>query len=157
VGDHDQFPYTFSDTEGITFGEIPVPVFEHDLRIYYSSMAGNDFVSGLCSRWDTSNYQLIVETWLKKDDVNTLFDYMKPGAVGELYKILGRPTYYDKTWGTHGMSNTLRVVPTGNSQLQQMREEKIIYVKNVTTHPIAGSQGWIEIKLEGYLSGSQNL
>ena len=69
-----------------------------DLLIYYDSLTGNDVISCRCSRWDTDNYSFIIETWLKKDDLNTLISNITPGATDELYNILSKPTYYDKTW-----------------------------------------------------------
>jgi hypothetical protein len=35
-----------------------------------------------------------------------------------------------------------------------MRDEKLIYVSNITLHPIRGSSGWIETKIEGKVSGN---
>jgi len=108
-----------------------------------------------CSRWDIQNYNMVIETWLKKADLDNLRDSVKPGAFGTLYTILGRPHFYDKTWSA---SNTLRIIPVDCvSNINLMRSEKTMIIKNITEHPIAGASGWIEIKLEGVLSGSQDL
>jgi len=99
--------------------------------------------------------------------LNTLIDNIVPGAADELYNILGRPRYYDKTWRAN---NTIRLTPnvytrkfedswTGdnNSNLINMRNDTLIFVKNITTHPIVGSKGWIQCKIEGFISGSVDL
>ena len=153
------FPYFFDDTYGFTFGELEItyPKYNYDLAIYYNTLEGNDFIDCRCSRWDSSDFSTTIETWLKKSDINTLLTYIRPGAVGEFYKIIDRPIYYDKTW--EGL-NTIRLLPTpssinmNESTLKNMREETIIYPKNITLHPIPGSNGWIEVKIEGYISGS---
>ena len=153
---HYDFNYTFSDTEGITFRAIYTWLYDYDLAIYYS---GSNFIDCKCSRLDTSNYQVTVETWLKKENAETLRENIVPGAVGELYSILGRPMYYDKTWNKR---NTVRLLPTPSSNymngstLKNMRNETVIYVKNYSEHPIKNTE-WIDIKIEGYVSGSQNL
>lgn len=170
---HIAFPYFFTDEpsgtpgEGITFTEEHVDIlpagpwkYDYDLAIYYGSLTGDDYIDGRCSRWDTQNYNIIIETWLKENDINTLKNNITPGAVGELYRILGRPLFYDKTWAG---GNTLRFYPTPssalskNSNLYINRRETIGYVKNITTHPIPGPQEWIEVKLECAVSGSGDL
>lgn len=125
-----------------------------DLLIYYNTLEYSSYIQCRCSRWDVNNYSVIVETWLKENDLNTLREYVTPGAVGELFTILGRPTYYDKTW-TSG--NTIKLKPNENNNLSKMRKETIVYVKNMTTSPIEGSDGWINVKIEGYVSGSGDL
>jgi len=128
-----------------------------DLYIYYDSFTGNDYIDCYCSRWDTNNYEIVIETWIKKTDLQTLRDNITPNAVGELYNILGRPKYYDKTWSSE---NTLKLKPNSNSStsnLNNMRREKLIYVKNITDSPIKGANGWFNVKIEGYVSGSTDL
>lgn len=161
---HRQFNYFFDDDFGICFGPcgwVATPKYSYDLAIYYGSMEENDFLDCRCSRWDVNNYTIIVETWLKKGDVQTLLSNITPGAVGELYKILGKPHYYDKTWSK---SNTLKFLPTPSSssmqtsKLRYMRNETIAYPKNITLHPIKNTaSGWIEVKLECLISGNQEL
>ena len=106
------------------------------------------------SRWDVSNYSITAETWLKKSDLQYLRDSLTPGAVGELYNILGKPRFYDKTWTN---SNTLYLEPESDTQLYNMREKKGIIIKNISDTPIAGDSGWINCKIEGFLSGSGSL
>jgi hypothetical protein len=178
---HFAFPYYFSNAgiedgpawiigvDGIHFsgvwvegGVVTVYPFKYsyDLAIYYNTLEGDDFLDCRCSRWDISDYNVVVETWLRDDDINTLFENIKPGAIGEFKKILGKPHYYDKTWTG---KNTLRLLPTPSSShmntstLRRMRRETIVFPKNITTSPIKGSSGWTSVKIEGAISGSQSL
>jgi hypothetical protein len=138
--------------EGVSGG---VDYSNYDLKIYYDDLVGNDFVACNCSRWDVNDYGVTVETWLKKSDLQTLRSYITPGAVGELFKILGRPTFFDQTWQGQ---NTIYLVPnSGSSTLIDMREPKYVYVKNITDSPLPGASGWISVKIEGLVSGSVNL
>ena len=126
---------------------------DKDLTIYYSSLAAPYCISCMCSRWDQSDYNIVVETWLKKSDVQTLMDHTKPGAVGELYEVLGSKVHYDQTWAGN---NTLKFVPNSDadSTLSDMRDTTIVYVKNLTTGVIEGDSGWLSVKLECVKSGS---
>jgi len=177
---HFQFPYYFSDKDnsaidggtmrGIDFNSY-WKYYDGDMFIYYDDLHKHSkhIISCWCSRWDVQNYSIIVETWLKKEDLQTLRDNITPGAVGELYTILGRPRYYDSTWSKN---NTLWFRPldfTGREyarrefysgsrgNLSKMRDDTIIYVKNITEHPIEGPKGWVEVKLEGMVSGTSSL
>jgi len=123
-----------------------------DLLIFYSGSSYN--TSGIdckCSRWDVSDYDVVVETWLTKSQLQTLRSNITPGAVGELYKVLGKPTYYDKTWSSE---NTLRLSPIENAGFDDMREDTYIYVSNITDTPLEGPSGWINVKIEGKISGT---
>jgi len=117
---------------------------------------GSCSISCWCSRYDTSNYGLTIETWLKKSDLQSLRNSITPGATGDLYTILGRPHHYDKTW-TAG--NTLKFTPNtnDNSTLGDMRSEKVVFIKNISDSPLEGSQGWLNCKLECLLSGSSDI
>ena len=165
---HRQFNYFFDNDEGITFGSLPSNWIDviGDLLIFYNSLSGTDYIDCRCSRWTVDNYAITVETWLKKDDIYTLLSNIVPGATDELYTILGKPTFYDATWEGN---NTLKIRPnpytqydtyndawrgSNTSNLYNMREERIIYVKTITTSPIEGSNGWEFVKLEGNISGS---
>ena len=109
-----------------------------------------------CSRWDVQDYSIIVETWLKKDDLNTLRTNLRPGAVSELYNILGRPFYVDKSCTA---ANTLKISanPNSRSNHKNMKRDTIIYPKNVSLHPLDSPKGWVEIKIEGFSSGNSSL
>jgi hypothetical protein len=107
-----------------------------------------------CSRWSSDNYTFIIETWLKKSDYQDLRDSIRPGACGELYKILGRPYFVDKSWDG---SNTLTFTPKAGSQLANMRSEKLGYVRNITSSPLPGDKGHIFVKLDCFVSGMGDL
>ena len=166
---HYDFNYTFSDTEGISFISYYYN-YDGDILIYYDNFNTDTtslYVDGWCSRWDVQDYSVVLETWLSKSEAQTLRENITPGAVDELYTILGRPTYYDKTWTSN---NTLRIVPNiytrrekdsnttegdNTSNLINMRNEVFIYVKNYTEHTVESDI--IEVKIEGYISGAQRL
>ena len=138
---HRRFTYYFDDDYGFCFGPCgwvappPGSKYNYDLAIFYGGMGDSDYLDCRCSRWDVSDYSIIIETWLKKDDIQTLLSNIVPGAVGELYKILGKPLYYDKTW-TAG--NTIKFLPTPSSNhmqdsnLKNMSDETVAYPKNIT-------------------------
>jgi hypothetical protein len=106
-----------------------------------------------CSRFNTDNYSIIIETWLKKADLSTLRNNIRPGATGEMYNILGRPHFYDKSFTG---ANTLKLVPNpaSNSTLHKMRRTKIVYPKTITTGCEEGPSGWLFVKIESNVSGS---
>jgi hypothetical protein len=128
----------------------------NDLRIYYSTLDDPDYIECGCSRWDTDNYTTIIETWLTKSQVQTLRNNIVPGATAELYQILGSPHMYDQTWEGH---NTIRIVPinTTTGNLYETRNEKVLYVKDISVSPIEGASGWLSVKLECNRSGSSVL
>lgn len=94
----ESFPLSFP----ISFAEAPTVAtpwhLTHDLRIYYDSLTGSDVINCWCSRWDVDNYSIVAETWLKKNDLQTLRNNIRPGATKELYRILGRPRFTDTSW-----------------------------------------------------------
>jgi len=127
----------------------------NDLRIYYSSMAGDHYMDCKCSRWDVDGYSLIVETWLKKSNLQELRNHIAPNAVDELYEILGVKHYFDITWQG---ANTLMLSPIAGSQLDLMRgQNKVVFVKSITDNCLPGTSGWINVKLECLLSSNSEL
>lgn len=162
---HNRFTYYFDDNEGITFGTytIPVPLpwrYDYDLAIYYDTLGDDNFVDCFCTRWEVQDYNVVVETWLKKADFQTLLTHTRVGAVGELYRILGRPLFYDKSWDA---SNTIRLYPTPSSNLMnestlnKMRRETLIYPKNITYRNLPTSEEWMLVKIEAKVSGQGDL
>lgn len=123
----------------------------NNIRIYYDTLTGGDYVECNCSRWDQDNYGLTTEFWLTKSQLQTIRSNIRPGATGELFTILGRPTYYDKSWTG---DNTLKLSPTNQSELEDMRSDTTIYVRSISDSPVEGDTGWINVKIEGYISGS---
>lgn len=155
---HYCFPYFFDDDYGFCFGPCgwsvaPAWNLPYDLMIYYGDMGDDDFIGGWCSRWDAQNYDIICETWLKKPTLQSLVSNIRPGAVGILYEILGKPHHYDTSWTA---ANTIKIKPHPSSNLSNMRSEKIAYVKNLTTHPVTNTD-WVEIKLECNISGNTDI
>jgi hypothetical protein len=163
---HTGFPYYFDDSEGITFISLPIQIPKNTL-LFYNTLSEPNFINCWCTRWDTNDYSITYSTFVNKEDLKTILNNTVPGAVGELYKVLGEPTYYDQTWQGN---NTIRIVPnkydeydetTGNysgdngTQLHTMRSEKIIYVKNITTRPLKSKTGLYEVKIEGMISGAK--
>jgi len=124
----------------------------NDLRIYYDTLASPNVISSNCSRWDTQGYTTIIETWLTKDQLQTLRDNIVPGAASELYEILGQKMYYDKTWQGN---NTIKISPYNDSNLYNMHGEKTIYVKNISDNCVGAETGYINVKIEGFVSGSR--
>jgi len=163
---HYHFNYTFSDDEGINFGHIFR--YNKDLLIYYNpcNLEDSHYIDCWCSRWDVDNYNVIVETWITKDDYKNLMGNIAPGAVDELYEILGKKHYFDTTWNA---GNTLVLYPNKYSQkhrtekregkipgnLTRMRRQTVIYPKNITTNTI--NEDWIGIKIEGNISSNSEL
>lgn len=140
-----------SSTDTITTTSIPGC--NKDLKIYYGNLGVEDFMCCRCSRWDVSDYSITIETTLNKSQLQILRNHITPGAAGELYKVLGEPTYYDQTWTG---DNTIKISPhnNGTSTLYKMRGDKLIYVKNITDSPAPGEKGLIQVKIEGLISGS---
>ena len=161
---HRKFTYYFDDDYGICFGPCgwtaPLPTFKYDLAIFYDGFNPHtdNFVEGRCSRWDYDDYSIIIETWLKKSDLDTLLDNIVPGATDVLYQIVGyAPNYYDSTWNSE---NSVLFYPTpssskmNGSNLYKMRSPKIGYVKHITTSPIEGPSDWMFVKIEANISGT---
>ena len=140
----------FTLTFPISFGdETPAAITTITGDLYIS---GSSFsVGGWCSRWDVQNYSLVVETWLNKSNLQTIRDNITPGAVGELYTILGRPRYYDSTWQGN---NTITLYPNQSQKLSNMRKKTTAYVKNISDTPIDGASGWLNVKIECMISGT---
>ena len=51
---------------------------------------------------------MVVSTWLKKDDLQTLVSNITPGACRELFQIMGRKYFFDTTWQAN---NTIKLKP----------------------------------------------
>lgn len=81
------------------------------------------------SRWDEGNWDMTVETFMDPCDRNYLMDNVTPGAVSELYNILGTPKYIDTTWRNR---NTLIFEPISDYGLSSLRQRRKIGVRNIT-------------------------
>ena len=82
-----------------------------------------------CNRWDEGNWDVTVETMMDAHDRNYLFSKIRPGAVKELYNILGTPYYRDITWKS---GNTLILEPLGGYGLSGVSQRRIVAVKNAS-------------------------
>jgi len=166
---HRKFNYFFDDDYGFCFGPCgwtPTPTpsvlwkYDWDMAIYYGDMGDNDFLDCRCSRWDTSNLNIILETWLTKGQLQTLRNNITPGAVGSFKMVIDNPRNYDATWQGN---NTIKVIATpssnnmNNSNLKYMRNNFTGFVKNISEHNIEGSNGMIETKLEIVYSSNQEI
>ena len=131
-------------------------VYGGDLDIYYSSLTGDHFINCKDSRWTTDNYSITIETWLNKTQLQTLQNNTVPGATKEVYKIIDEPHWFDTTWKGE---NTLYMVPrtSHESNLKYMHSPKVCYVKNISSSPIAGQSGYINVKIECMISSNSNL
>ena len=116
----------------------------NDLRIYVS---GGSYIECPCARWDEENYSVTIETYLTKSQRDTLRNNIRPGAVAELYRILGKPVYYDTSFGM----NTITVAPISGTQLANMHSEVTLYVKNYAERITDAND--FHVKIVGYKSG----
>ena len=100
------------------------------LRIYYSCNSyPTNYVECWCSRWDEGNWDVTIETFLGSSNRNNIFANVTPGAVRELYNILGTPNYIDTTYSS---GNTLILEPQHGYGLSSLREKRTIGVKNIS-------------------------
>jgi hypothetical protein len=115
------------------------------------------YIERFATRYDTQNYDIILETFMTKSELQDLDNSIRPGATGELYKILGRPRFYDKSWTG---ANTITIKPVSNSNISNMRSDKVVFVKSISSTPIEGNlgtKGYINVKLETTISGSTDI
>lgn len=105
------------------------------------------------TRWTSDDYLITIETFITKSDLQSLEDSVVPGAVDVMYNLMGRDMYHDSTFQGN---NTIVLTPQSNvGKLSNMRSEKVIFIKHLISEPITGPSGYLSIRLEGYLSGSQ--
>jgi len=117
----------------------------NDLRIYVS---GGSIITCPCSRWDQDNYTIIIETYLNRNQRDLLRSNIRPGAVAELYRLLGRPVYYDTSFG----SNTIKLSPVSGTRLAEMHSDTVIYVKRYSERITDAND--FHVKIEAFISGS---
>jgi len=114
-------------------------------------ISGNScYIECFASRYDLQNYNIIIETWLKKSELQDLKDSIRPGAVNELYNIMGRPRFYDTSWRGY---NTIQIKAVPGEQTYYMRGNKVVFVKNISSSPLEGPSEWLNCKLECTISG----
>jgi len=129
--------YTAPDTAYYTEG--------NSLRIYVScNNYPNNYIDCWCTRWDEGNWDVTFETFLGSGARDFLFSNVTPGAVRELYNILGTPRFIDTTYKS---GNSIRIFPIAGTGLYNLREERIIAVKNISDSFITPDR--FHIKVEG--------
>jgi len=104
----------------------------------------NTIAYGMCLRWDEENWNVILEVVMRSSHRDALLQNITPGAVAELYNILGEPKYIDTTYNS---GNTLWVYPLSGTGLFDLREPVKIAVKNYSEHLLR--DGTFRIKIEG--------
>ena len=102
-----------------------------DLDIYFGNRTEDERIRCYCSRWDVSDYEVTIETVLSKENADAIKDNTVPGAVEELFVILGKPTFYDTTYDG---SNTVKFKPL--DELSDLRNTVTAYVKSYGEHII---------------------
>jgi len=96
-------------------------------RIYWS---GSEYIDVPCSRWDEDNYTMKFEFFCEgSSQRNTIFDNCVPGAVRELYNILGTPKYIDTTYESR---NTFVINPLDGYGLSSLREGRTVAIKSIS-------------------------
>jgi hypothetical protein len=106
------------------------------------------------SRYTIQNYTFIFETWLTKSQLQDLRASIRPGATGELFKVLGRPRNYDKSWSG---ANTIQFIPIAGSKMSERRGKRIGFVKSIRDSTIEGDKGHLFVKIECLVSGQGDL
>ena len=113
------------------------------LRIYYSGNNMTKYFDCWCTRWSEGNFDLVVETFLGSSNRNTLFSHVTPGAVSEMYNILGTPHYVDTTFSS---GNTIILEPQDDYGLSGLREKRTVAIKSISDRFI--SPNYFSIKVE---------
>jgi len=115
-------------------------------RIYYfpSSDAYNQYFSCPISRWQEDNWNVIIETFLESGNRNSLFANVIPGAVREIYNILGTPKFIDISYSS---GNTLIIEPQAGYGISSLRQSRTIGVKNIQDTFL--SPNYFSVKIEG--------
>lgn len=126
------------------------PVGDGDLDIYFS---GSHLVRGWCKRWQQINYDVVIETFLEKDLIQYIVDYTIPGAVGE-WKIATRGSkFYDGTWKGENTLHFSSNMKTG-SNLRFVRNDIDVFVDDIRTEPVKNTTEYVNMKIQGKISGS---
>ena len=109
-----------------------------------TTLTTGDSIDCWASRFDIDNYNITIETILSPGDRNDLFKNITPGAVRELYNILGTPYFIDSTYSS---GNTINVDPIGN--LADIVNSYKIAIKSISDTPIGAGNKLFSVKIEG--------
>jgi len=82
-----------------------------------------------CSKWDEDDWSIRLEFIANKPTRDIIIGNITPGAVSELYNILGEPKFIDTTYSS---GNTLIIAPVSGTGLAQLREKTKVAVKGYT-------------------------
>ena len=117
----------------------------NDGTISGATWSANDNFNLWCTRWDEGNWDVTIEVMAHKQDRDMIAGAVTPGAVAELYNILGTPYYRDITYNS---GNTVVVTPIHGFGISSLRQQRKIGIKRYSdTH--LGKE-LFSIKLEGY-------
>ncbi|RLA81652.1 MAG: hypothetical protein DRG33_00085 [Deltaproteobacteria bacterium] len=97
-----------------------------------------------CSRWDEDNWNVMIEFIAGKSERDAILSNITPGAVAELYNILGEPKFIDTTYCS---GNTLWIEPVAGWNLAQLRDPIKIGVKRYSETMLRWDT--FKIKIEG--------
>jgi len=111
--------------------------YSYNLHIYHPSYSADFW----CLRWDEGNWSITLELLGSKESRNILLSNITPGAVSELYNILGQPKYIDTTF-TSG--NTFWLIP--KRYLASLRDSVKVACKNYSDTLLRN--GMFHIKME---------
>jgi len=103
------------------------------------------YIKCWCTRWDEGNWDMVYETFLTSSCRDNLFASTTPGAVRELYNILGTPKYIDTTYAS---SNTLTFTPIHPHGISSLRQKRTIAVKNISDTFLTRDR--FHVKVEGF-------
>lgn len=100
-------------------------------RIYYSGNAYPTYYENVpIHRWDEDNWGGTIEFSCESGARDNIFNNIVPGAVRELYNILGTPHYIDTTYES---GNTLIFEPIyGYGLSSNVRQRRLVAVKNAS-------------------------
>ena len=119
----------------------------NDMRVYLPDGRHTD---SMCSRWQQEDYQITIETIYSKSQRDFIRSNIVPGAVSTLYEALGRPVFYDTSFG----NNTLTVTPISGTRLYSLKESTVIFVKNYSEAITPDNR--FRIKIIGCISGASS-
>jgi len=116
------------------------------IRIYYSgSKYPTYYIDCWCKRWDESNFDITLETFLNSSNRDTLFSNVIPGSIREYNTSLGWVINLDGTFSNS--SNTLIVEPQSGYGISGLRSKKTILVKNISDSFI--NPNYFNVKIDG--------
>jgi len=111
---------------------------------YFPTKTTSGFVSVPITRWDEGNWDVTIESFMGGANRNTLFSNVTPGAVSELYNILGTPRFIDTTYKS---SNTFVIEPQAGWGVSSVRQKRTIAVKNISDNFL--TKDYFHVKIEG--------